>query len=73
VSDPRLVDSLRLAAQAADRERAAEELRPAFERRLRVLGYDGRAIAHAYRVLTGPGTVSEALERLDRPRGPSGG
>jgi hypothetical protein len=71
--DPKLVDSLRLAAKAADRERAVEELRPAFEGRLRALGYDGRAIAHVYRVLAGPGTVSEALERLDRPRGQSRG
>jgi hypothetical protein len=72
-TDPKLFESLRLAAKAADRGRAAEELCPAFESRLRGLGYSGRAIAHAYRTLTGPGTVSEALEDLHRPSGELGG
>ena len=63
-----------LAAKAADREKAAEKLRPAFEKRLRELGYGPRAIADAFSTLTGPGTVTEALadlaqnERLERSR-----
>jgi hypothetical protein len=69
--DP-LSDSLRLAAKAADRAKAAEKLRPAFEKRLQELGYSSLAIAHAFRALTGPATVEEALaelkehERLER-------
>jgi hypothetical protein len=54
---------LRLAARAADREKAAREEWPAFEERLTKLGYGPRAIAHAFRTLTG-GTVAEALEVL---------
>ena len=57
-------DSLRLAAKAADREKAAEKLRPAFEKRLKELGYGPRAIAYAFSTLTGPGTVAEALAEL---------
>jgi len=53
---------LRLAAKAADREKAAREEWPAFEERLRELGYSPRAIARAFRTLSGPGTVDEALE-----------
>jgi hypothetical protein len=65
-------DSLRLAAKAADRVKAAEQLRPAFEQRLKELGYGPRAIAHAFSTLTGPGTVAQALaevaqnERMER-------
>jgi hypothetical protein len=55
---------LRLAAKAADREKAARLEWPAFEERLRELGYGPRAIAHAFRTLSGPGTVAEALEVL---------
>jgi hypothetical protein len=55
---------LRLAAKAADRAKAAEQERPAFEERLRELGYGPRAIEHAFRALSGPGTVGEALEVL---------
>ena len=69
--DGELVGSLRLAAKAADREAAAEDLWPTFEQRLRALGYDGRAIARAYRTLAGPGTVSEALAQLGPSRGNS--
>lgn len=36
---------LRLAAKASDRAKAAEQKRPAFEERLRQLGYALRAIA----------------------------
>lgn len=67
-------ESLRLAAKAADRERTGEMLRPEFERRLMELGYGPRAVAHAFSILTGPGTVAEALaelaqaERADRAR-----
>ncbi len=46
---------------------------PAFEERLRALGYSPRAIAHAFSTLSGPGTVDEALEvlrRMSRPRAP---
>lgn len=55
---------LRDAAKAADRAKAAEELRPAFEKRLGELGYHPLAIAHAFSLLRGPGTVAEALEAL---------
>jgi ABC-type Fe3+-hydroxamate transport system substrate-binding protein len=44
-SDAGLRDSLRLAAKAADREKAAEKLWPAFEKRLKELGYGPGAIA----------------------------
>lgn len=60
-----LLDSLRLAAHAADRANAAEILRPAFEERLRGFGYSSLAIAHAFSTLTGPGTVEEALTELE--------
>jgi hypothetical protein len=59
-------ESLRLAAKAADREAAARRQWPAFEKRLRELGYEPRAIAHAFSTLSGPGTVAEALEALKR-------
>jgi hypothetical protein len=65
---------LRLAAKAADRGKAARREWPAFEARLRELGYGPRAIAHAFRTLSGPGTVAEALEVLkgmSRPESPS--
>ena len=58
-------DRLRLAAKAADREKVAEALRPAFEERLRELGYSPLAIAHAFRSLTGPDSVEEALAELE--------
>jgi hypothetical protein len=57
-------DSLRFAAKASDRAKAAEALRPAFERRLSDLGYTSRAITHAFSALTGPDTVEEALAGL---------
>ena len=57
-------ESLRLAAKAADRAKAAAELRPAFEKRLTELGYGPLSIAHAFNALTGPGTVAEALAEL---------
>ena len=37
---------------------------PAFEERLRHLGHGPLAIAHAFSILSGPGTVDEALEAL---------
>jgi hypothetical protein len=55
---------LRLAAKAADRGKAAREQWPVFEERLTELGYSPRAIAHAFRTLSGPGTVAEALDAL---------
>jgi hypothetical protein len=58
-------DSLRLAANAADRGKAAETLRPAFEKRLSQLGYSSRAVAHAFSALTGAHTVEEALAELE--------
>jgi hypothetical protein len=64
---------LRLAAKAADRGEAASQEWPAFEERLRELGYGPRAIAHAFSTLSGPGTVVEALEVLkgmSRPESP---
>jgi hypothetical protein len=57
-------DSLRLAASAADREKAADQLRPAFEKRMTELGYGPRAMAHAFYTLRGPGTVAQALAEL---------
>ena len=60
-------EDLRLAAKAADRGEAARREWPAFEERLKQLGYSPRAIAHAYRTLSGPGTVTEALEALRTP------
>jgi hypothetical protein len=60
-------EDLRLAAKAADRAKAARQDWPTFEERLKQLGYSPRAIAHAYRTLSGPGTVTEALEALRSP------
>ena len=62
--DQGLVESLRLAAKASDRANAAEKLRPAFEQRLKELGYGPRAIAHAFSSLSGPDTVAETLAEL---------
>jgi hypothetical protein len=59
---------LRLAAKAEDRHKAAMQEWPAFEKRLTQLGYSPRAIAHAFRTLSGAGTVDEALEALKQPR-----
>ena len=60
-------EDLCLAAKAADQGKAAKEQWPAFEKRLRELGYSPFAIAHAFRTLSGPGTVAEALEVLCAP------
>jgi hypothetical protein len=49
---------LGLAAKGADRAKAAEVGRPAFERRLRELGYGPRSIAHGFAMLSGSGTVA---------------
>jgi hypothetical protein len=57
---------LRLAAKAADRQRAVGSQWPAFQAQLRDLGYSPKAIAHAFSTLSGPGTVAEALEVLKR-------
>lgn len=62
-------DDLRLAAKAADRRKAAKKLRPAFEKRLRELGYGPRATAHAFTTLQGSGTVAEALTELAHHEG----
>jgi hypothetical protein len=59
---------LRLAAKASNRAKAAEQERPAFEEKLRRLGYGPRAIAHAFSTLSGPGTVDDALEALKHQR-----
>jgi hypothetical protein len=59
---------LRLAATAADRAKVADKLRPDFEDRLKALGYTPLGIAHAFSLLSGPGTVAEALEVLERYR-----
>jgi len=58
---------LRLAAKAAERAKAARLEWPAFEKRLRELGYGPREIAHAFGTLSGPGSVAEALEVLRTP------
>jgi hypothetical protein len=60
-------ECLRLAAKAADRGKAAQREWPAFEKRLKELGYSPLAIAHAFSTLSGPGTVAEALEVLHAP------
>lgn len=60
-------DDLRLAAKATDRGKAARQEWPAFKERLTQLGYSPRGIAHAFRTLSGPGTVGEALEVLHAP------
>lgn len=65
-SVPEEWECLRLAAKAADRMAVAEQFRPEFERRLTELGYSSLAIAHAFSLLSGPGTVAEALEELQR-------
>jgi hypothetical protein len=57
---------LRLAAKASDRADAARREWPAFQRRLVELGYTPRSIAHASSILSGPGTVDEALGVLER-------
>ncbi len=62
-------DCLRLAAKAADREKAAEPLWPAFEERLTELGYSPLAIAHAFAALAGPDSVEEALAELKEKTG----
>ena len=64
---------LRLAAKAADRQQAASQEWPAFESRLQELGYTARAIAHAFRTLSGPGSVAEAVAALERASRPSSG
>jgi hypothetical protein len=53
-------EDLRLAAKAADRAKVAEQEWPAFEKRLSELDYGPRAIAHAFRTLSGPGTEEAA-------------
>jgi hypothetical protein len=60
------LESLRVAARAADRENAAALQWPAFEQRLTQLGYGPKAIVHAFRTLSGPGSVAEALAALTR-------
>jgi hypothetical protein len=59
---------LRLAAKASHRAKVAEHERPAFEEKLRQLGYTPRAIARAFSCLSGPGTVADALEALKDQR-----
>jgi hypothetical protein len=63
---PGQFDALRLAARAADRERAAARQWPAFEQRLTQLGYGPQAIAHAFSTLSGPGTVADAVAALQQ-------
>ena len=62
-----LCESLRLAAKAADRTKAAQQEWPAFEKRLREFGYSPRVIAHAFSTLSGAGSVAEALAVLRAP------
>lgn len=59
-------ESLRNAARVGDRESTAEQQRPAFEERLRELGYGQQAIRDAFETLSGGGTVAEVLESLRR-------
>jgi len=60
-------ECLRLGAKAADRGKAAQREWPAFEKRLKELGYSPLAIVHAFSTLSGPGTVAESLEVLRAP------
>lgn len=59
-------ESLRLAAKGSDRAKAAEREWPVFEKRLKQLGYTPLSIAHAFSILSGPGTVAEAMAALER-------
>jgi hypothetical protein len=59
-------ESLYLAAKAADRAKAAEKLGPDFENRLKALGYTRAGWHTCSALLSGPGTVAEALEVLER-------
>ena len=59
-------ECLRIAAKAEDRLKAAEQLWPAFEKRLMALGYDPLGISHTFALLAGGGTVTEALDELER-------
>jgi hypothetical protein len=61
-------EGLRLAAKAADRAKVADQLPSDFENRLTALGYTPLGIAHAFSLLSRPGTIAEALEALDRYR-----
>jgi len=62
---PGQFDNLRLAAKASDRATAAQQQWPAFEKRLKQLGYTPLSTAHAFSILSGPGTVAEALAALE--------
>lgn len=55
-------ESLRLAAKAADREKAFREHWPAAEAQLRQWGYPSWGIAQAHSVLSSGGSVEEAAE-----------
>jgi hypothetical protein len=55
---------LRLAAKAEDREKAFREHWPAVEAQLRQWGYASWGIGQAYFVLSGGGSVNEAVEAL---------
>jgi hypothetical protein len=59
-------EDLRLAARGSDRATAAQQEWPAFEKRLTQLGYTPLSIAYAFSILSGPGTVAEALAALER-------
>jgi len=58
-------EDLRVAAKASDRAKAADKEWPAFEKQLKQLGYSPRSITHAFSILSGPGTVAEALVALE--------
>jgi hypothetical protein len=55
---------LRLAAKAADREKAFREHWPAVEAQLRQWGYPSWGIAQAHFVLSTGGSVNDAVEAL---------
>lgn len=55
-------ESLRLAAKAANREKAFREHWPAVEAQLRQWGYSSWGIAQAHAVLSSGGSVEEAAE-----------
>lgn len=59
-------ECLRLAAKAADREKAFRDHWPAVETQLRQWGYPSWGIAQAHLVLSSGGSVNEAVEALRR-------
>jgi hypothetical protein len=58
--------SARVSPKAADRAKAADQLRPDLENRLQALSHTPLGIARAFSPLSGPGMISEAPNALGR-------